>query len=349
MNENEKYISRCIELAKNGLGYTAPNPLVGSVIVHNGEIIGEGYHKIFGGNHAEANAIDSVKDNQKLKESTLFVNLEPCSHYGKTPPCADLIIKMGIPKVVIGNIDPFKEVAGKGIKKLKDAGIEVISGVLEKDCSELNKRFFTFHKKKRPYIILKWAQTIDGFISPESKTNGKPFWITNEISKTLVHKWRTEDQSIMIGANTAIADDPQLNAREWEGKSPLRIVLDKNLRLPKTLHLFDKTIPTIAFTSKNTSSLISENLEFVNIDFNKNIVKQICKTLYKKEIQSLIVEGGTMLLQTFIDESIWDEARIFTGNKKFINGVKAPQIKGNIISEDSLGDDNLTILKNKKT
>jgi len=253
MTEDNVYIRRCIELAENALGYTAPNPLVGCVIVNSGEIIGEGYHKEFGGNHAEVNAINSVKDKEKLKSSTLYVNLEPCSHYGKTPPCADLIIKMGIPKVVIGNIDPFKEVAGKGIQKLKDAGVEVISGVLEKDCEELNKRFLTFYKKNRPYIILKWAKTTDGFISPEKKITGKPFWITDDKLKPLVHKWRTEEQAIIVGTNTALADDPQLNAREWKGKDPLRIVLDQNLRLPKTLHLFDKTIPTIVFTSKKSS------------------------------------------------------------------------------------------------
>jgi len=345
MTEDNIYIRRCIELAENALGYTAPNPLVGCVIVNSREIIGEGYHKEFGGNHAEVNAINSVKDKEKLKSSTLYVNLEPCSHYGKTPPCADLILKMGIPKVVIGNIDPFKEVAGKGIQKLKDAGIEVISGVLEKDCEVLNKRFLTFYKKNRPYIILKWAQTTDDFISPEKKITGKPFWITDDKLKSLVHKWRTEEQAIIVGTNTALADDPQLNAREWKGKDPLRIVLDQNLRLPETLHLFDKTIPTIVFTSRKSS--ITKNLEFIQIDFKKNSIKQICDILVERKIQSLFVEGGTKLLQTFINEGLWDEARIFTGNKEFINGVKAPQIKGKMASELFFDKDKLTVLINK--
>jgi diaminohydroxyphosphoribosylaminopyrimidine deaminase / 5-amino-6-(5-phosphoribosylamino)uracil reductase len=340
------YINRCIELAGKALGRTAPNPLVGCVIVHKGKIIGEGYHKEFGGPHAEVNAIDSVKDKKKLKTSVLFVNLEPCSHYGKTPPCTDLIIKMGIPEVVIGNIDPFEKVAGSGIRKLKEAGIKVVSGILDKECKELNKRFFTFQLKKRPYIILKWAQTRDGFISPEKKPAGRPSWITDEKLKTLVHKMRSEEQAILVGTNTALLDNPQLNTREWKGKDPIRIVLDRNLRLPRTLHLFDKSIPTIVFTSKNMAKQNAVNLEYVKIDFSTNIVGQICGILFRKNIQSLFIEGGTMLLQTFIDSGIWDEAYLFTGDKEFRKGVKAPVIKGRTINELLFDKDSLTILKN---
>ncbi len=349
MSENDKYISRCIDLAKNGNGLVAPNPMVGCVIVHGGEIIGEGYHKEFGAPHAEVNAINAVSDNGLLKDSVLYVNLEPCSHHGKTPPCADLIIKMKIPKVVIGMKDPFAEVAGKGIQKLKDAGIEVISGVMEDECRELNKRFITFHEKKRPYIILKWAQTKDGFIGKNCKTPSeyKPTWITSENLKNLVHKWRTEEQSIMVGTNTALLDNPQLNAREWEGSSPIRIALDKNLRLPETLHIFDGSVPTIIFTSSKKVNKSIKNTEFVEIDFNRDIALQVCDVLFEKKIQSLFIEGGTMLLQTFIDSGIWDEARIFTGNKEFREGVKAPEIKGKIISEDVFAGDRLVVMKRK--
>jgi len=347
VKEHEKYISRCIELAGKALGHTAPNPLVGCVIVHEGKIIGEGYHKEYGGPHAEVNAIDSVENKEKLKDSTLFVNLEPCSHFGKTPPCSDLIIKMGIPKVVIGNVDPFEKIAGKGIQKLENAKIQIVSGIMEKECAELNKRFLTFHLKKRPYIILKWAQTTDGFISPENKTSGKQVWITDEKLKILVHKMRTEEQAIMVGTNTALTDNPQLNVRLWKGKDPLRIVLDRNLRLPYTLHLFDKSIPTIILTSKDVEKLNDSNLEYIRIDFSKNIIKQICDLLFARKIQSLFVEGGTMLHQTFIDDGTWDEAIIFTGNKEFHEGVRAPKIRGKVIKETFFDKDKLVILKNE--
>jgi diaminohydroxyphosphoribosylaminopyrimidine deaminase/5-amino-6-(5-phosphoribosylamino)uracil reductase len=349
MEENDIYISHCVELARNGSGLVAPNPMVGCVIVHKERIIGEGYHKEFGGTHAEVNAIKTVSDKELLKDSVLYVNLEPCSHHGKTPPCADLIIKMNIPKVVIGMADPFEEVAGKGIQKLKDACIEVVSGILEDECRELNKRFITFHEKKRPYIILKWAQTKDGFIGKIKNTSSEytPSWITNENLKTLVHKWRTEEQSIMVGTNTALLDNPQLNAREWKGNDPIRIALDKNLRLPETLHIFDDSVPTIIFTASNKATKKIKNTEFIEIDFNGKIASQVCDVLFEKKIQSLFVEGGTMLLQAFIDSNLWDEARIFTGNKEFHEGVKAPEIEGKIISEDVFANDSLVIMKRK--
>jgi len=316
-------MQRCIELARNGLDNVAPNPVVGCVIVSNGKIIGEGYHRKYGEAHAEVNAINSVKDKENLKTATLYVNLEPCCYHGKTPPCTDLIIRHKIPKAVIGCTDPAPKVSGKGIEQLKGAGCKVTYGTLERECKELNRRFFTFNEKKRPYIMLKWAQTMDGFI-----TNGKgePAWISNELSHTLVHKWRSEEQAIMVGTNTAHLDNPQLNVREWSGKNPLRVVLDKTLRLSKDLHLFDRSIPTVVFTSCEKKS--QKNLEYVNIDFKNPIIPQILEELYRREIQSIIIEGGAELLNSFIKNDIWDEMRVFIGNKIFGNGIKAPELPG---------------------
>jgi diaminohydroxyphosphoribosylaminopyrimidine deaminase / 5-amino-6-(5-phosphoribosylamino)uracil reductase len=348
MSSDIQFMQRCLQLASLGLGFTAPNPMVGCVIVHEGKIIGEGYHRQYGSHHAEVNAINDIKDTELLKKSSLYVNLEPCSHFGKTPPCADLIVKMGIPEVIIGIKDPFAEVAGKGIQKLKNAGVKVRINVLEQECRDLNKRFLTFHEKKRPYIILKWAKTLDGFIGFKSEdyAKGRPAWITDEKLKTLVHKWRTEEQAIMVGTTTAELDNPQLNAREWEGKNPLRIVIDQHLRLPRNLHLFDESIPSIVFTRQNNVKNSSHNLEFITIDFNKDIIKQICEVLFIKNIQSVIIEGGTQLLNTFINSGTWDEARIFTGNKEFKNGVKSPEISGDTISSTMINKDHLLILKN---
>jgi diaminohydroxyphosphoribosylaminopyrimidine deaminase/5-amino-6-(5-phosphoribosylamino)uracil reductase len=278
----------------------------------------------------------------------LYVNLEPCSHYGKTPPCADLIIENKIPKVVIGCIDSFSEVSGKGVEKLRNAGIEVVTGILEKESRELNQRFFTFHEKKRPYIILKWAQTKDGFIDVIRNNDSakQPTWITGDSLKTLVHKWRTEEQSIMVGTNTAMLDNPRLTARLWQGKNPLRIVLDRNLSLPKSLFLFDNETETLVFTSKETK--IIEKTTFVNIDFSKNILPQVIEELYNRDIQSIIVEGGTHLLQSFIDFNLWDEARVLIGNKYFENGVKAPILNDGIYSSSSYERDELQFYKNGK-
>ena len=331
MKIHENYINRCIQLAKNGLGNTYPNPLVGCVIVHQDKIIGEGWHQIAGGHHAEVNAINSVRDKSLLDKATLYVSLEPCNHFGKTPPCSDLIISHQIPKVIIGTIDPYDEVAGKGVEKLKKHGCEVVVGVLEKECVELNKRFLNYHTNKRPYIILKWAETKDGFIDIDRQViNGdeaKPNWITNQYSRQLVHKWRTEEQAIMIGTNTAVNDNPKLDVRTWLGKNPIRIVIDKNLRIPDNYRIFDGNVKTIIITEK-TKDLEVSNLFFEQIDFSKNIAKQICKVLYKHEIQSVIIEGGSQTLQTFIDANLWDEARIFIGEVAFSNGIHAPNITG---------------------
>lgn len=312
MKIHEKYINRCIEIAKNGLGSAAPNPMVGCVIVCNEMIIGEGYTSPFGGNHAEVNAIKSVADKKLLKKATLYVTLEPCSHFGKTPPCADLILQHKIPKVVIGTIDSHSKVAGKGIEKLKGAGCDVIVGVLENDCKEHHKRFFTFHNKKRPYIILKWAQSTDRFIAPKNKSQNKPVWITNHASQQVVHKWRTEEQAILIGTNTAIDDNPNLTARKWKGKNPTRIVLDRTNRLSKDLNIFNKEAETIIISEKE-------------IDFKNNATRSICTYLHGLDIQSVIIEGGTKTLQSFIDNDIWDEARIFTGSILLNNGINAPE------------------------
>jgi diaminohydroxyphosphoribosylaminopyrimidine deaminase / 5-amino-6-(5-phosphoribosylamino)uracil reductase len=343
---HEKFMQRCIELAQNGLGNVAPNPLVGSVIVHEGKIIGEGFHIKYGGPHAEVNAINSVGNKELLKHSTLYVNLEPCSHFGKTPPCADLIIAHKIPEVVIGTIDPFADVAGKGIERLKNTGCNVHVGILENECRELNKRFFTFIEKKRPYIILKWAQTSDGFIDvlPEKKKELQPTWITDEKIRVLVHKWRTEEQAILAGKNTVLKDNPKLNSRDWCGKNPLRITIDKNIEIPTNYNILDGSIPTLVFTSVTKES--SANTQYITIDFLKNIIPQILDTLYGKSIQSLIVEGGLIVHRSFIDAGLWDEARILTGNKFFGNGIQAPKVNGKNVYNQRFENDTLNVILN---
>lgn len=342
---NEQYIRRCIELAKNGLGTTYPNPMVGSVIVCGDKIIGEGWHKKSGEPHAEVNAVNSVKDKSLLKKSTIYVSLEPCSHFGKTPPCCDLIIENQIPNVVIGTVDPNMKVAGNGIKKLMEAGINVTVGILENECYELNKRFFTFHEKKRPYIILKWAESQDGFIAPLTKQEHKPVWITNEFSRQLVHKWRSEEQAILVGTQTVIDDNPKLDVRDWTGKNPTRIVLDQNNRIPKNSQIFDNQSETIIF-SKSTTSNPKENGNFEGIDFDQNLASQIIDVLYQHQIQSVIIEGGRQTLQTFIDENLWDEARIFIGTNSFENGIKAPIMALTNSTKQVVGNDTLIISRN---
>jgi len=345
MDNHEQYIARCIELAKNGFGTTYPNPMVGSVIVYNGEIIGEGWHQKAGEPHAEVNAIQSVKDPSLLDKATIYVSLEPCSHFGKTPPCCDLIIKNKIPNVVIGTVDSNIKVAGNGIKRLQEAGANVIVGILEKECYEFNRRFFTFHEKKRPYIILKWAQTLDSFIAPLEKEELKPVWITSIQSRQLVHKWRTEEQAILVGTQTVIDDNPQLNARDWEGNNPIRIVIDQRNRIPKTAHVFDNQTKTIVFSS-NKSTLSLENTIFEVIDFQQNIAPQIIDKLYQHQIQSVIIEGGSQTLQTFIDANLWDEARVFIGNSTFGTGKKAPVLNTTLSTKEKIGTDELLIIRN---
>ncbi|MFT5217078.1 MAG: diaminohydroxyphosphoribosylaminopyrimidine deaminase [Glaciecola sp.] len=326
MKIHEKYISRCIEIGKNGLGSTAPNPMVGCVIVQNFKIIAEGFTSPYGSSHAEVNAINSVKDKSLLKDTTLYVTLEPCSHFGKTPPCSDLIIKYGIQNVVIGCMDDNEKVAGKGISKLKAAGCNVKVGVLEKECKEHHKRFFTFHNKKRPYIILKWAETANGFIAPVSKSEQKPVWITNPFSRLLVHKWRADEQAILIGTNTVLEDNPSLTTRDWKGINPIRIVLDKNEILSKDFKVFDTKAETLLI--KKTSA------------------EAICTKLFEANINSVIIEGGATTLQLFIDANLWDEARVFIGETTFKEGVKAPIFVGQLMSEEKIIADTLKIYVN---
>lgn len=334
--EEEKYMRRCIQLAQNGLCNAAPNPMVGAVIVCGGKIIGEGYHIRCGEAHAEVNAIRSVKDSSLLKHSTIYVSLEPCSHYGKTPPCADLIIEKQIPRVVIGCQDPFSKVAGRGIQKLKDAGREVVVGVLEGECRHLIKRFITFHQLHRPYITLKWAESADGFIDLCRK-DGHPVILSTPLTSMLVHKKRAEHAAILVGTRTAELDNPSLNVRNWYGRPPLRLVLDRKRRLSPALHLFDGSVPTLIFTEQPHPSL--PNVEYLPIDFQQDILPQIMLTLYERGIQSLLVEGGSALLQSFIDAGLWDEAFVEVSPMRLASGVKAPEMrdKNSYVTEQSFG------------
>ena len=341
MKTQEFYMQKCLELAYKGIGNVSPNPMVGSIIVYNNEIIGEGCHQKYGFSHAEVNAIASVKNKCLLSKSTLYVNLEPCSHFGQTPPCANLIIEHKIPKVVVGCVDTFSKVSGQGVEKMQNAGLEVEVGVLEKESRELNKRFFTFHEKKRPYIILKWAESKDGFIAPHNQS--KPFWISSRESKELVHKWRTEEDGILVGRITAAKDNPSLTVREAKGDNPIRIVIDKDLKLSENLNLYNAEAKTIIF-NKSKSDNNSKN-NYIKIDFN-NLINNILEELYKQNIKSIIIEGGAITLKSFIDVNIWDEARIFTTKKSLTNGVKAPEITGTLREKIEIGDDHLKILHN---
>lgn len=322
MTKDEKYIARCIQLAKNGLCNAAPNPMVGAVIVHNDTIIGEGYHIRCGEAHAEVNAVRSVKDKSLLKESTIYVSLEPCSHHGKTPPCADLIINKGIPRVVVGCQDPFSLVAGRGIAKLREAGIEVKVGVLEEECRQLIRRFVTFNTLRRPFITLKWAESADGFIDLH-RTEGHPYIFSSPLSSMLVHKRRAEHSAILVGRRTALLDNPSLTTRNWFGKNPVRMVIDKDLTLPKHLALFDGSVRTLVFTQREDTSN-RPNVEHIRLDFKIDILPQIMEVLYKEKLQSLMVEGGSILLQSFIDAECWDEAYIEQSDAHLKDGVKAP-------------------------
>ncbi len=337
-------MKRALDIASKGLGHVAPNPMVGCVIVCNGQIIAEGFHEQYGSAHAEPNAIKQVSD-ELLKESTLYVTLEPCSHFGKTPPCADLIISKGIKKVVVGNLDTNPLVSGKGIQKLKDAGIEVEYGVLDKECRALNKRFFIFHEKKRPYIILKWAQTQDGFIShwplPENKEDN---WITGKESKALVHQWRSHEQAILIGYNTLINDNPLLTARLANGKNPIRLVLSRTIDLQTDLNVFNQDAKTIIFNPLKDE--INNNIEFVKIDWN-NKVQQVLDYCFKNNISSIIVEGGTNTIYNFMNINTWDEAQVFVNpTKKFEHGISAPDINLTNISPIHVGTDLLYTILN---
>ncbi len=340
MTQDEKYMLRALQLAELGRGSVSPNPMVGCVIVHNGLIIGEGYHKKYGGPHAEVNALNSVDDQSLLSESTAYVSLEPCAHFGKTPPCANLLKSKKIKRVVIGTMDSNPEVGGKGVKILEDAGIEVIKDVFEGKARDLNRRFFTQIEKKRPYIILKWAQTLDGFVARDDYSSK---WISNSSSRMLVHKWRSEEDAIMVGKNTAVFDNPRLNVRDWKGKDPVRIVIDPKLELSDDIHLFDGSIPTLRYNTQE--SKIGENLEWVKLQENFE-VSDLLEDLYIRKIQSVLVEGGAYLLKKFISSELWDEARVFTGTSRFSSGISAPVMPKPGIEQQDIDGDTLTMYRN---
>ncbi len=335
MDEGDKikYMRRCLELAAKAEGLTYPNPLVGAVIVCNNSVVGEGYHIRAGEAHAEVNAINSVSDKAILKASALYVNLEPCSHFGKTPPCSDLIIKCGIKDVVIGTVDTSSNVSGKGIEQLKAAGCNVQVGILEDECRYLNRRFFSSIEKKRPYVILKWAQSKDGYID-RIRSNGKvdkPVWITGNPEKVLVHRWRSCEQAILAGAGTIRADNPQLNVREWTGSQPLKVVLSRSGAIGQNSAFAGPDGTFVVFTS-NINSDLPEEVKIL-LNYSKPAAEQIGNYLYNKGIQSLFVEGGAEVLNHFIDSGYWDEARVFTGDSAFFGGVKAPELKNMQLKE----------------
>lgn len=341
---HEMYMRRCLELAQNGLGTTYPNPMVGSVIVCDGKIIGEGWHRQSGEPHAEVNAVIAVQDKSLLKKSTIYVSLEPCSHFGKTPPCCDLILANDIPNIVVGTVDPNEKVAGSGIAKLQSAGKNVVVGVLEDECRDVNRRFFTYHNQKRPYIILKWAQSADGFIAPLKRYEQKPVWISNIYARQLAHKWRAEEQAILVGTQTVVDDNPKLNVRDWTGENPVRLVIDKKNRISKESHIFDNQVKTIVLGT-TAIGLENDNLLLEKLDFGADVPRQIADVSYRHGLQSLIVEGGAKTLQSFIDAGLWDEARVFTGEAVLGQGVKAPDFKADCAQKLSIGNDELLIFR----
>ena len=328
-------MKRALELALLGMGSVSPNPLVGCVIVHDHQILGEGWHKRYGEAHAEVNAIASMNDQSVLKDCTMYVNLEPCSHVGKTPPCTDLLITHRVKKVVVANLDSNPLVAGDGIKKLRASGIEVITGIREKEGRELNKRFFTFMEKQRPFITLKWAETSDGFIARE---NFDSKWISNEYSRQLVHKWRTEEDAVLVGTKTAFHDNPELNVREWSGRNPVRVVLDRFLRLSEKLNVFDRSQKTLCYNVLKHEE--HPNLSLIRVA-EENFVENVIQDLFKQKIQSVLVEGGATTLQLFIDAGLWDETRVFISDKGFGKGIAAPKFHGNLIHQESVFNDTL--------
>ncbi len=347
MNQQELYMQRCLDLAVLGAGTTSPNPMVGSVIVHGDTIIGEGYTSPYGGPHAEVNAIQQViarfgeaEAERLFPESTIYVSLEPCAHFGKTPPCADLIVSKGFRKAVIACLDPFAKVNGLGLKKLQDAGIATEVGVLEEEAKWLNRRFFTKLKEFRPYVILKWAETTDGFFAP---SDAQQRWISNGASKQLVHKWRAEEDAILVGAATAAIDAPSLTVREWEGKNPIRVVIDKDLTLDLDTPLFDASAETIIFNAIRTDW--QGHLKFIALEnFEMYLPQQILYQLYLMDVQSLIIEGGKKTLDLFIKAGLWDEARIFVGDVEWGNGVPSPRITGKLLQQTAVGSDKLRVL-----
>lgn len=338
---------RALQLGAKGLGEAAPNPAVGAVIVSGSRIIGEGFTSPYGGPHAEVNAIHSVASKSDLKEATLYVTLEPCSHFGKTPPCTDLILEHQIPEVVIGMQDPFKAVDGSGIKKLKDAGVRVTTGFLEAACRAHHKRFITLHLKKRPYIILKWAMTADGYIAPgpELRTGKpEPFWISNSSARSLVHYWRSQEQAILVGTRTALQDNPILDTRRWPGKSPVRVLIDRSGKVPDDYHLKNGKIPTLIYCEKAGKSIAG--VTYIEMEFGQGLPGKICADLARREVSSLFIEGGAATLQAFIDAGLWDEARVISGPLSAQAGVKGPELRCTPISSQNLGNNFLSMYRN---
>jgi diaminohydroxyphosphoribosylaminopyrimidine deaminase/5-amino-6-(5-phosphoribosylamino)uracil reductase len=336
----EYFMRRALELALSGQGHVSPNPMVGCVIVYEDKIVGEGWHQKYGEAHAEVNAVQAVDDKEILKESTVYVNLEPCSHFGKTPPCADMLISHDVKKVVVANLDSNPLVAGAGIRKLRSSGIEVITGILEADGNHLNRRFFTDIKRNRPYVILKWAETTDGFIARE---NYESKWISNDLSRQLVHKWRTEEDAVLVGTRTASHDNPTLNVRNWTGRDPVRIVVDRFLRLSDKLHLFDGKQKTICYNVMRHEE--HRNILLVRIG-EEDFISNLLQDLSKQKIQSVIIEGGAQILNSFIDLNLWDEARVFISPNSFGKGVSSPALHGNLVSEEFVGNDVLRFYSN---
>jgi diaminohydroxyphosphoribosylaminopyrimidine deaminase/5-amino-6-(5-phosphoribosylamino)uracil reductase len=350
---DEQYMDRCLQLARLGTDAAAPNPMVGAVLVHNDRIIGEGYHERYGEAHAEVNCLASVREEDRslIKEATLYVSLEPCAHYGKTPPCAELIIRNNIPKVVVGCRDPFPLVSGKGIERLLAAGVTVVQDVLLEECLQLNKRFFTFHTQHRPYITLKWAQTADGRIAAADYSR---LQISNEYTNRIVHKWRSEEMAILVGTNTARYDDPELTTRLWKGRNPVRLVIDKDLRLPGSLKMFQSPGTTIVFNGiKHTiddlkSGKADAGTGYYQVTDDVSLVHQIVHALYQMNIQSVLVEGGARLLQSFLDEGLWDEARVITNTKLFAgSGINSPSLPTFLIGEELIQTDRISYFANR--
>lgn len=338
------YMSRCLDIAKRGLGCVSPNPLVGAVLVVGDRIIGEGWHQEYGHAHAEVNAVAAVSDSDRplLEQATLYVNLEPCNHHGKTPPCVDLILTHKIPKVIVCNVDSNPLVGGKGIARLRENGVEVLTGVLEKEGRVLNRRFFTMIERKRPYVILKYAQTKDGFFA---KNDDQQHWITTPISKQLVHLWRSQEDAILVGKRTALIDNPKLSNRFFaEDLQPLRVVIDRELEVPQSHFVYDQSLPTLIVNAVKNDK--QNNIEFLCVEFEQDFLQQLLTQLYKRNIQSILIEGGATTLQYFIAQNLWDEARVLTGSTSFQDGIKAPIISGSLEKEFSLGSDLISIYTN---
>lgn len=341
MTLDEQMMHRCLQLAALGKGNVAPNPMVGAVIVHDGKIIGEGYHQQFGGPHAEVNAVNSVEHHEILKESTIYVTLEPCSHFGKTPPCADLLVEKQFKRVVIGTLDAHAKVYKKGVQRLEDHGIDVTVGVCERECLELNRPFFTFHEKKRPYVILKWAQTRNGLIDNSAGKLGEVSWISAPETQVKVHQWRSDFQAIMVGKNTVLNDNPSLTVRAVHGRNPIRIVLDSRNELPSDARIFNAEAQTIVFNQER--AVAENNVSFIQL--SEMNPQMILNSLYEQEIQSVLIEGGKRVLQSFIDANLWDEARIITGTTTFQSGTRAPLISGNVVHEEDFFGDHISYLR----